>query len=905
MHSRCKVRLAAAVAATMAVAPFHTNIAIAGLFPKRPAATPKAETSKADSLIKQAQQQIEKGDYRGAVRSLSAALKNDAANPLAYELRASAYSNLGRKDDSEADLVRARTIREQAALVVAKDAATAPASTTSKAAPVQAMPVSASKKDPTASDPAAPPATNNSSGAAPRVLEATQAPQPLSPTPPAGQAPAPATPTTTAPSEDFPTLQPAAGTLSGGGSGPTPSPSPSAGNATAPGSTIDASSMSEFGGNAQATARIIDEAPAAAVRQTAPLYQQPVIRGFNAAQLNATANGVNQLKTRLDIDTAFSQIDPGIVRNMTIIDGPYTALWGPGFAFMVADLYSAQTYDRPTGRGSTIFNWDSNGQYLYARQNVSGGSQMYGVYASIGQRVGNDYTSGDGFKVPASFNQWDGFAAGTLNVTRGSRFDYNFIHLEQNNIELPGVFFDIRQNTSDQINVRYVIQEDANSPQRLVVQYWNTQTVYDGNSFAYSKFATTYPLSVLAGFGGVASYNVNGSLRTQGARAISTIGDTDSFQLTIGADWRRYRVDYVETDFFFNGRRPNYGIPRSAQEDYGFLTGLSAPLTEAVIFSAGGRLDFLNSSFDTSSINSPTTSPIGDITGTSTPYQLLHMAYLSGQYSITDNTRLTAGMSTAMRPPQLQELYNNQGFLPIYRNTFNFVNGNSSLVPERNLQFDIGANTSGERASFGVRGFYSHIYNYILPVSDGIISSTNGLAGGNPYTYVNNGDATLAGGDISGRLNVGPWLTILGNTAYVKGVLNNPYFYDTFSNNRYAVGHAVPVPNIYPWNGTLTVRVAEPEQQRYGVDFITRMAFTQLFVASVYGELPSSSWQICDLRGYWKVRDGFRLTSTISNLFNQDYTQAGSLLIFNPATGQPQFVPQRGISFLMGAELNY
>ena len=49
-------------------------------------------------------------------------------------------------------------------------------------------------------------------------------------------------------------------------------------------------------------------------QKTSAINLDPQIRGYHSGQLNASANGMSELKTRLDIDSAFSQIDPGVVR---------------------------------------------------------------------------------------------------------------------------------------------------------------------------------------------------------------------------------------------------------------------------------------------------------------------------------------------------------------------------------------------------------------------------------------------------------------------------------------------------------------------------------------------------------------------------------------------------------------
>ena len=107
-------------------------------------------------------------------------------------------------------------------------------------------------------------------------------------------------------------------------------------NANAPSGQVNAGSLDSM--DATTTGEMAREAPSVSTRRTSAINLDPQVRGYRSGELNATANGMNQVKTRVDIDSALSQIDPGVVDNITVIDGPYTSLYGPGFAFLAVDL---------------------------------------------------------------------------------------------------------------------------------------------------------------------------------------------------------------------------------------------------------------------------------------------------------------------------------------------------------------------------------------------------------------------------------------------------------------------------------------------------------------------------------------------------------------------------------------
>ena len=218
------------------------------------------------------------------------------------------------------------------------------------------------------------------------------------------------------------------------------------------------------------------------------------VRGYNSSQLNANANGMTQRRTIQDIDSLMSQIDPGVIQDISVIDGPYTSLYGPGFAFITADLFTPQRYDRPELHSSTFFNYGSNGQILYGRENVFGGGKDWGVYASYGVRSGNDYLAGgaSNFAVPSAFEKWDGMLSISLDVNSFSRIEFDMLHTEMNGVEMPGIVYDLDNSVNSQYNLRYIIQEDRDGPRQLVLQSWHQDTLFFGDASRASKQESFY-----------------------------------------------------------------------------------------------------------------------------------------------------------------------------------------------------------------------------------------------------------------------------------------------------------------------------------------------------------------------------------------------------------------------------
>jgi outer membrane receptor protein involved in Fe transport len=722
-------------------------------------------------------------------------------------------------------------------------------------------------------------------------------------------------------------------------------------NLSAPSNQLDVTPANS--GQVSSVGELLRQVPGVNARRTSALNLDPRVRGYNSAQLNATANGMNQLKTRVDIDSLFSQIDPGILDNISVIDGPYTSLYGPGFAFLAADLIAPRRFSQPETHLSTNFVYGSNAQTLYSRDNVVSGSNDWGVILSYGLRNGNDYLTGGGsesFLVPSSYQEWNGFLSTSYDLNKVSRIEFDYIRNDMNNVELPGVVYDINSSVNNQFNLRYIIQEDRDGPRQFVLQSWCDQTNYNGNASRPSKQDSLYQsfFTLPAYFDDPVNTIGRGSLQTLGIRGLRTFGDADSPQWTIGADWRRYHQRYDERNIdpqgniIFDGNV--FGIPSSQMDDIGTLTDLSVPLSDSVTVTVGGRVDYCKAWLN---VDDPVITEIDNPDawfyqpGFSQPSQCLGMAYIMGKIKLSEEYTLKAGTAFAMRMPDLAELYSDEPYVPLVRFGNSYVDGFSVLQPEKNIQLDLGVNYQSKRVAYGVRGFFATIYDYILPVPayidptppDFIVAPK--VLGRNfryfppdwrtdlntpnencdlcqaGYQYVNLDLATLLGGDLYGEVKLNDWLSVYGNMSYVRGTNESPVCFDASKDSPFSIdGHIIHLggtdglPGIYPLNGTIGVRIFQSVEDRWRLDFSARMTRKQDHVAETLDEIAAPGFTIFNLRGYYRVSKNVRLDMEIQNLFNRYYIEPDSLVIIGP-NGLPTFLPEPGISAIIGVDARF
>ncbi|MEN6459425.1 MAG: TonB-dependent receptor [Thermoguttaceae bacterium] len=695
--------------------------------------------------------------------------------------------------------------------------------------------------------------------------------------------------------------------------------------------------------NATSTGDLLKEIPSVSGRRLSGINVDPRVRGYNSSQLNANADGMTQLRAIQDVDSLLSQIDPGVVQKVTVIDGPYTSLYGPGFAFISVDLFSPKRYDRPEMHAETIFNYGTNGQSIYGREIASGGGTDWGIVATYGVRSSNDYRAGgdnSDWLVPSSYQRWDGMLSLSYDVSSCSRIEFETLHNEFNNVQMPGVIYDLQNSTNNQYNLRYIVQEDPRGPQQFVLQTWHQETFFYGNALESSKQAwyQDFIASTLVAEGHEAPVNTlaQGYSISSGVRCLRTFGHEFGPQWTIGADWRRYEQRYQERDVNAAGvdviDGEIFGNPESSRDDVGFLTNLELPAGDRVSFTLGGRIDY---AWTWLNVDDPIVVTGWMPAGCEMPSYTLGMAYAISKISLNDHDTLSVGTGFAMRAPDLTELYTNEPYVPVCGLGNSYCDGYATMSPEKNWQFDLGLSSKRGPFRYGARGFYATIWDYIsgLPFElcapeysthylgrdfSGFSSvlrgdlgkqSENGDTCHAEYQTYNIPLATMAGGDLFGEVQLRPGVTVFGCMSYVHGDNVHPLHMTMDSSGNYypeANGGSEPLPGIYPFNGRISVRFfdPDPEKDKWGIEFVARLVRSQDEVAANLSELRTPGFSVYDLKGYYRVRQNLRLSLSLENLLDRDYYEAGSLVYLN-AAGVPTFIREPGFTAIFGVDAKF
>ena len=458
------------------------------------------------------------------------------------------------------------------------------------------------------------------------------------------------TPASTAGNSGAPSVQQSGGSggtgqsgAGGGGAPPAPAGSTTSvvsGGGGAAGAAQNANTSADLLSRSTATTGV-------EVQRKNAVVGDPRVRGFRAGQYTTTADGGMFQPARLDLDTAITKFDPGSVRQIGVVKGPYAAVYGPGFSHLdLATLGSPRYTDGFEWHGRTAAGYQTNGNRWDLLQSVDAGDAMWGARITYNNATGNDYRAGDGTRVPGSFtSNTVNFAVG-LNLTDKSSVELHGLATVQNNLEFPGLYFDVRQSNTDAYSIRYTL-DDQGVFDRLTLDVWYNSTATGGDTRSGNKQAfvqkllgvsfnpTLFPsaagvapvgnqlrltdsLAALAGRPGVNLFTDESDTRfagrSVGYRLATNWGPKEDPYVTLGTDLNafgqglteRIRIQQLAGQSLRNGLPIGAGgdpllaqdqsIPQSNQVNPGLFVQAKAPLTTHWTVRSGGRVDWVRSS---------------------------------------------------------------------------------------------------------------------------------------------------------------------------------------------------------------------------------------------------------------------------------------------------------------------
>lgn len=620
------------------------------------------------------------------------------------------------------------------------------------------------------------------------------------------------------------------------------------------------------------------------------ISESPFIRGFKNRQIYAQLNGQYFEPVRWDLDTIVSKVDPGIVQDVIVIDGPYSVQYGPGFTFM--DIVTFPTPRCQPAQYRTSTSWLPNGQQIYGRETVSGGTQNFGYRFSYGHRNANNYRAGNGQYIPSHYNNGDILAEVGYNLSGFQRLELGYRRLDQNHTAYPGQFFDVSALQTNAFNMRYIDEDPTRSWTRLIAQGWYNQNSMAGNTFDITKqgvvqnversltsfffpgIAPGVSLSspnfpIFAGFSG----STVGNLTSTGGRVTVQYGELDELSLLAGVDARvidqRVSEYFTISPFYANASTGTFipvpqnfatGMPRATMVNPGAFAETTVPWTTYFRSKLGARGDFVGTNAN------PATLPPN--TGSLLPTGLsqtngLYSFYMVNQLDLNEHWNANLSFGQAQRPPSLIDRYADGMFLGIIQSGYRRVIGDPNLRPERNWQIDLALNGNYENWRGYVRGYQSWVKDYITYSENAVRDPTGAVL----LNTLNTPLAELRGFEAFNSFDLTPRITPFASAHYVYGIDQTIM---------------QPLTQIPPLQGFAGVRFHDPNGgAKWGLEAFATITREQsrpgvIRVTNVPGalfpiEMRTGGWTIYNLRGYWNVSKNMMVSGGINNIFDKSY----------------------------------
>ena len=619
------------------------------------------------------------------------------------------------------------------------------------------------------------------------------------------------------------------------------------------------------------------------VQHRSPVSQDPNIRGYKGGQIYTQANGVYWMPARRDLDTMLSKIDPGMMRDLIVVPGPYGLRYGPGLAFIDVIREPTPRYeDGFQSHFDTTGNVHSNGGQLYGRETVYGGSDDWGFRMSYGDRAGSDYSAGDGTKIPSSYHNRDAWGELSYDINPHQRFDFAFQRMDQTDTEYPCEFFDINYLSSYGFEARVVDTDPLAAWSRFIVEGWYNRTNFRGTTpgldpafpvidrvdFALSEFFGT-PTTLIG--------TTNGAVSSCGARAAMTFGDLDDSHVNFGTDFRYLEQVIVEHYDLFQGSAIPFtsfdtNMPHSWMKDPGFYAEWSKPVTDAWTTGVGARIDFVNTTARASDVRPGSSLPGGD--AFLNQDDVLYAFYDNNTYKLDEHWTVAGGFGYAQRPPTLIERYADGLFISSLQSGFTRVIGDPQLRPERDWQLDVGLSVEEDNWRGKASAFQAWVVDYVTYFDDSVINPP--FADARLLRFINTPLATLTGFELYGEYDLLPRMSSFGRLSYVSGRDQSL---------------SAPLPAISPLDSTVGLRFHDLEKgRRWNIDVAARMVADQdrlgtirLLGGDTVVEERTPGFTTCYIRGSWNYTKNLRLIAGIDNVFNRNYQEHLDLRLSGPA----------------------
>ena len=635
------------------------------------------------------------------------------------------------------------------------------------------------------------------------------------------------------------------------------------------------------------------------IQHRTPIISDTRVRGQRVGQI--LASGSYWAPARMDLDTMMSKIDSRLVEDLILIKGPYAARYGPSFRVVDLEFVQSPRYANRELHGSTSAVFNSNGEHWYGRQSAWGGDENYGFHLSYGHQTANDYETGqDGFSMPSSFKSRDIFLAFGRDISSHESIEFNYLRLDQTDVEFPGLVFDINFLVTDGYEVTYTNTDPLFFSDEFRAEVWYNRTRFEGDSTRSGKInqIPTLPV-ILESPSGTDGFAVTDVDALSGGYRFENLFRTRNGSYRMGTDLIVINQELNDIEPLGPANDNNFPIPRSHSIDVGLYIEDVEQINSCLTMTAGGRLDGVFT--DSREFVAGVPTAFSDLKDSELDQAfLLGAAYLTADYQLGNSWSTNLGAGFASRAPTLTEMYTELSFIGSLQRGLTFLLGDPKLRQEKLYQLDAALAYDGKDRRFGLQGYYSWIEDYITYDLLDPPGTSDGFQEG--AAFVNTDLAVLSGVECYFQNRISRMLTLFGTSSYTEGrdlTRSDPARLSTNANRSATPGiEEEPLPGIAPWETRVGILLEDPiVNPRWGIEFMARIVDNQDRIARTLDEIETPGFTTYNLRAYGR-RGPWLVTTGIENLTDKFYREH-----IDYRSGRGVFRP--GISAYLGAELTY
>lgn len=561
----------------------------------------------------------------------------------------------------------------------------------------------------------------------------------------------------------------------------------------------------------------------------------PVLRGMFGSRLNLLTNdGAMPGACPSRMDNAMSYVAPETFDALVVIKGPQTVKWGPvGSAGTVRFERDKLHFDQRDIRaqGSLLGgNFGRNDQVL----DVVAGAPLGYVRVGANRSESQDYSDGDGQRVPSAWNKWNADLALGWTPDADTVLELSF-GTGDAQARYAGRSMDGSQFQRDSLGLKFektfsgrLRKVEANAYRNSADHVMDNYTLRDPNP------ASSMPMPMAS----------NVKRTTSGGRVALDWG-WETFELTAGFDTQRSAHERRSAMGRGNYRSQPWVQDATFRQE-GVFAEANWTLSQHQRLIAGARVDRADVTDQRATVGKPA---MANPSSGQTRRETLPAGFVRYERDL-DSTGFGwyAGVGHTQRMPDYWELFSPN------RGPMGSVNAFVGVQPETTTQLDAGLQWRGARSNAWVSGYVGRIDDFILfrYMSGGMMGTTS---------VATNVDARIHGAEAGAEFQPGKDWTLGGSVAWAWGA-------------NATAGTALP--QMTPLEGRFT---AAWDNGRWNAGMLLRAVAAQTRVAISQGNVtgrdlgPSAGFATLALNAGYRFNDRMQLVVGVDNLFNRNYSE--------------------------------